>query len=971
MRMKITNAGRARLINSGHTGTNAVLVASIGLSNTPFVATAELEELPGEFKRMDSFGGQCVAADTIHITLQDSSADRYSLFGYGLFLDDGTLFATYGQAEAIMEKATISTLLLSADTIFADIDATQIVFGSAEFLNPPATTEVLGVVELSTDDEAVAGADAARAVTPKALRSTLDRRLGAAAPTRLMKELLALGEPAEVRHALDIKNAALVDMGHDNGLDADTLDGRHASEFPQVGEVQPSLAIPNNNAQARWIRLCTLPWAKSSTSIFMAELSNGANGARRYTMDLVTASTRGYSNTYTALTQRDADNMVGHLRHGLKDTVSNPVQIGITLNFGDDGVSTGVDLWLKQPAYQHGHRIRPINESATAFHGVADFVIQEPDGILYATVAPVVYESEVRKLVDATENSWGLKQTFRGGVVLPEGKDIQLGNGGNIRGYASGSVVISSLDGPEARIFLRPRGLSKPDGQAILNDDGTLEVVRVRIGPSPDRVFLTFGGLANWTFAEAAGSQESTALELRAKFDNREFHFAAPNGRSVIVSPSHGLVAGTEFRGKLTGNADTASRLALARTINGVAFDGSANIVTSRWGAQRKITLGNTAKQVDGTADLSWSLTEIGAASLAHKHSMADILELDDALARKGDWIGNISKKTYDEHLPRTSFGAAFHSAADAPDDAPTKAQFNVLHFGSTWGRAQIAIPNDQARMFFRGGTRTDWLEAWHSGNFNPASKAAQIPGQVILFAGARPPAGTLLCNGAAVSRTTYAALFAAIGTLYGSGDGKSTFNLPSLFEGATVVQTLQPADIGKATAGAILRHKHDAETNSAGAHGHTVSVGPGGRHSHGASSGAAGDHTHNTWTDAQGNHSHGVRDPGHNHTWIGPNRGGGGGGWAADAIAAPSHVGTSSAGTGIWLDDAGQHGHNIGMNGPGNHAHTISVSETGDHGHTASADDAGSHNHTATVKDSGGDRNLPAGIRMIYCITY
>ena len=42
-------------------------------------------------------------------------------------------------------------------------------------------------------------------------------------------------------------------------------------------------------------------------------------------------------------------------------------------------------------------------------------------------------------------------------------------------------------------------------------------------------------------------------------------------------------------------------------------------------------------------------------------------------------------------------------------------------------------------------------------------------------------PEGWLQCNGAAVSRTTYAALFAVIGTKYGSGDGSNTFNLPLL----------------------------------------------------------------------------------------------------------------------------------------------------------------------------------------------
>ncbi len=55
--------------------------------------------------------------------------------------------------------------------------------------------------------------------------------------------------------------------------------------------------------------------------------------------------------------------------------------------------------------------------------------------------------------------------------------------------------------------------------------------------------------------------------------------------------------------------------------------------------------------------------------------------------------------------------------------------------------------------------------------------------GSYILFAGKTVPDGYLLCNGAAVSRTTYAKLFAVIGTTYGAGDGSTTFNLPDLNE--------------------------------------------------------------------------------------------------------------------------------------------------------------------------------------------
>lgn len=58
---------------------------------------------------------------------------------------------------------------------------------------------------------------------------------------------------------------------------------------------------------------------------------------------------------------------------------------------------------------------------------------------------------------------------------------------------------------------------------------------------------------------------------------------------------------------------------------------------------------------------------------------------------------------------------------------------------------------------------------------------SAFASGMLVPYAGGSAPTGWLLCYGQAVSRTTYSALFSAIGTTYGSGDGSSTFNVPDL----------------------------------------------------------------------------------------------------------------------------------------------------------------------------------------------
>ena len=59
--------------------------------------------------------------------------------------------------------------------------------------------------------------------------------------------------------------------------------------------------------------------------------------------------------------------------------------------------------------------------------------------------------------------------------------------------------------------------------------------------------------------------------------------------------------------------------------------------------------------------------------------------------------------------------------------------------------------------------------------------------GGIIGYAGANPPAGYLNCNGAAINRRAYAALFSIIGTNYGVGDGSTTFNVPTRAQASNI----------------------------------------------------------------------------------------------------------------------------------------------------------------------------------------
>lgn len=67
------------------------------------------------------------------------------------------------------------------------------------------------------------------------------------------------------------------------------------------------------------------------------------------------------------------------------------------------------------------------------------------------------------------------------------------------------------------------------------------------------------------------------------------------------------------------------------------------------------------------------------------------------------------------------------------------------------------------------------------AGDANNKAVPVMPTGSVIPFAGKTAPTGWLMCQGQAVSRSTYAQLFSVIGTTFGSGDGSTTFNLPNM----------------------------------------------------------------------------------------------------------------------------------------------------------------------------------------------
>ena len=208
----------------------------------------------------------------------------------------------------------------------------------------------------------------------------------------------------------------------------------------------------------------------------------------------------------------------------------------------------------------------------------------------------------------------------------------------------------------------------------------------------------------------------------------------------------------------------------------------------------------------------------------------------------------------------------------------------NPITIGGSSG-SLITIPNATTVQVYCDGTNFYSAQTASAGNFNVNGNetvsgnlsvagtltVAGLPagfsptGSVTMYAAASAPTGWLLCNGAAVSRTTYAALFAVTGTTFGAGDGSTTFNLPNYTDrmpyGTTVGATGGSAD------STLPSHTHGIND-------------PG--HAHGASSSSS------------------VYDPGHAHSITTGNSGSYGGPYIQSRGGTEQGGGTNGASTGI-----------------------------------------------------------------------
>lgn len=300
------------------------------------------------------------------------------------------------------------------------------------------------------------------------------------------------------------------------------------------------------------------------------------------------------------------------------------------------------------------------------------------------------------------------------------------------------------------------------------------------------------------------------------------------NGAGLTNLNANNLAAGTIPDARLSG------------TYTGVNITGNAATSTTA-------TKLATPRTLAMTGDASWAVPFDGTGNVSAVLT----------LANTGVVAGTYPKVTVDAK-GRVLAGAAL-TAGDIPALDASKVTSGVLAAARLTGTYSITVNGNAATASKWAAPRTITFTGGATGavsldgsanvsvslNVQPSAHthttaqvtgldaallAAAPPGQVAAFAGAAAPAGWLKANGAAVSRTAYARLFAAIGTRYGAGDGSTTFNLPD----------------GR---GEFIRGWSDGRNVDAGRALGSIQLDQNRSHIHGATAASAGEHVHGMQT--------------------------------------------------------------------------------------------------------------------------
>lgn len=209
-------------------------------------------------------------------------------------------------------------------------------------------------------------------------------------------------------------------------------------------------------------------------------------------------------------------------------------------------------------------------------------------------------------ITDGTNWEVGIGTYTSSGTLLSRDTILESSNGGAAVNWGAGSKDVFVTYPAEKSVDSNGTGAS-----------GTWAISITGNAASATQVYVTESPDDNVTYMIPYTSPTGSAGGNRSLYTD--------NG-GLSFNPGTNVLACATFQGSLSGNASSATQLQTTRTINNTSFNGTANIITANWGTSRTLTIGSTGKSVNGSTNVSWTLTEIGALAYVAPGTSGNVL---------------------------------------------------------------------------------------------------------------------------------------------------------------------------------------------------------------------------------------------------------------------------------------------------------------------------------------------------------